>query len=144
MGMATQQNAKSSPRGRATERRDKNAATDKKDKNTRRKEGRAKKRKQVDSREEYEDKHGEEEEEEPKKKKKKKSKKEQLGPDGEPVPQKLTVRGLKPRLWESETLLPFRRDVHQLVESDVYPTTAVLHQPIRADFLDEPGCGWAP
>ena len=128
MGMATQQKSKASPRGRATERRDKKTTENKTDKKTRRKEGRAKKRKQVDSREEYNPKHGEEEDEEPeKKKKKKKGKKEQLGPDGEPLPQKLTVRGLKPKLWDSPgvvirkggkfeagvaaTLLPFRRDV---------------------------------
>ena len=129
MGMATQQKSKASPRGRATERRDRKATEKKADKKTRRKEWRAKKRKQVDSREEYNPKHGEEEdEEEPaKKKKKKKGKKEQLGPDGEPLPQKLTVGGLKPKLWDSPgvvirkggkfeagvgaTLLPFRRDV---------------------------------
>jgi len=125
--MAKVQSSKASPRGRATERRDKKATESKGDKKTRRKEGRAKKRKQVDSREEYNPKHGEEEDEEPEKKKKKKGKKEQLGPDGEPLPQKLTVRGLKPKLWDSPgvvirkggkfeagvaaTLLPFRRDV---------------------------------
>ena len=128
MGMSTQQNAKASPRGRATERRDKKSTEAKGDKKTRRKEGRAKKRKQVDAREEYNPKHGEEEDEEPeKKKKKKKGKKEPVGPDGEPLPQKLTVRGLKPKLWDSPgvvirkggkfeagvaaTLLPFCRDV---------------------------------
>ena len=100
MGMPTQQSSKSSPRGRATARRDKK---------TRRKEGRAAKRKVVESRDEYGGK-GSDDEGEPEKKKKKK-KKQKLGPDGEAVPQKLTARGLKPKMWESEKLPPFRRDV---------------------------------
>eukprot|EP00908_Phaeocystis_cordata_P015425 Transcript_26582.p2 GENE.Transcript_26582~~Transcript_26582.p2 ORF type:complete len:818 (-),score=214.25 Transcript_26582:106-2436(-) len=100
--MPTQQSSKSSPRGRATARRDKK---------TRRKEGRAAKRKVVESRDEYGGKGSDDEGEPEKKKKKKKKKKQKLGPDGEAVPQKLTARGLKPKLWESEKLPPFRRDV---------------------------------
>ena len=96
MGMPTQQNANSSPRGRATARRDKKV---------RRKEGRAAKRKQVDSREEYVGKKGSDDDEEAPEKKKKK-KKQKLGPDGEGVPQKLTARGLKPKLWARSELGP--------------------------------------
>jgi len=144
MGMPTLQGAKMSPRGRATARREKNApgqagggsagggSADGKlkagkgkhkfdssinKKQARRKAGRKQKHKQVESRHEYVDRDGEEGEDEPKKKKKKKKAK------ADAPPQKLTARGLKPKLWETEKdkLLPFKRDVRVAADDDAAP-----------------------
>lgn len=146
MGMPTMQGAKLSPRGRATARREKRApgqpgggggggtdagSADGKlkqgkgkhkfdssinKKQARRKMGRKQKQKQVESRNEYVDATGEEGEDEPKKKKKKKAK-------ADAPPQKLTVRGLKPKLWETEKekLQPFKRDVRGAPDDAAVP-----------------------
>lgn len=146
MGMPTMQGAKMSPRGRATQRREKRAngqpgggggssgggSADGKlklgkgkhkfdssinKKQARRKAGRKRKQTQVEARHEYVDAAGEESDDEPKKKKKKKKAK------ADAPPQKLTVRGLKPKLWETEKekLLPFKRDVRAVADDDAVP-----------------------